>query len=130
MKTVRGSTYNARHREEGGAIALELNLWASQVEAEVSTVGLNFAPCKWKQVVLLKGDAGGGYGMEASGMNGGGMAASGPGRGAAQGHRAGSPGGVGVCETREGIILAGSNSIQVSRSLILSYMALSSLGFN
>ena len=63
-------------------------------------------------------------------MNGGGMAASGPGRGAAQGHGAGSPGGVGVYETREGIILAGSNSIQVSRSLILSYMALSSLGFS
>lgn len=62
-------------------------------------------------------------------MNGGGMAASGPGRGPAQGQRAGSPGGVGVYETRERIILAGSNSIQVSGSLILSYMALSSLGF-
>lgn len=43
MKRVQGSTYNARHREKGGAIALELNLWASQAEAEVYTVGLNFA---------------------------------------------------------------------------------------
>ena len=38
MKRVQGSSYNASHREKGGAIALELNLWASQAEAEVFTL--------------------------------------------------------------------------------------------
>ena len=54
MKRVQGSTYNARHREEGSAIALELNLWASRVEAEVLHCWPEFCSMKMKTGYTFK----------------------------------------------------------------------------